>query len=277
MVSSRPMNSARLAWAATLACVLHASVAAAEGPCDRGRPGLGTPIRVPVFGPADLGVAQEACARTSLTVESRLALLIAEDDFYGSVLMGAALRASLRLPFAGAWLSAWLPGLEYRFVANATVESDGARVGAGALGLHAPIARTERAQLVAYGRLLLPTETVFARARRYGFEPGLSGVWSRGAFELVGSLSFASLITTVPGRATLEWAPAATTDLIFRPVRGFGVAVGAGLRPLQSFDPHAQLRFYPYRALAISLGAALPVGGRDRTNLAGAVSIGWDD
>jgi hypothetical protein len=277
MVRARPVARAALAWAAASVCILHASVAAAGGPCDRGRPGLGTPIRVPVFGPADLGVAQEACARTSLTLESRLALLIAEDDFYGSVLMGAALRASLRLPFAGAWLSAWLPGLEYRFIANATVESDGAALGAGALGFHAPIARTERAQLVAYGRVLVPTETVFARARRYGFEPGLSGVWSRGAFEVVGAMSFASLVTALPGRATLEWAPSLSTDLIFRPARGFGLALGAGLRPLSSFDPHAQLRFYPYRALAISLGAALPVGGRDRTNLAGAVSIGWDD
>lgn len=265
------------AWGAGLLCILHASGAAAGGPCEAARPGLGVPVRVPVFGPADLGVAQEACARTSIALESRLALLIAEDDFYGSVLAGAALRASLRLPFAGAWLSAWLPGLEYRFVANATVESDGAAVGAGALGFHAPIARTERAQLVAYGRALLPTETVFTHARRYGFEPGLSGLWSRGAFELVGSLSFASLITALPGRATLEWAPALSTDLIFRPTRGFGVALGAGLRPLSSFDPHAQLRFYPYRSFAMSLGAALPVGGRDRTNLAGAVSLGWDD
>ena len=49
-------------------------------------------------------------------------------------------------------------------VANATVEKDATSLGAGALGLHVPIARGRRYQLVAYGRALVPTETIFVSA-----------------------------------------------------------------------------------------------------------------
>ncbi len=270
----RPLTAAA-GLAVGVACILHASTARAEGPCASGRPGGGVPVRVPIFAPADFAVPQEACARTSVSIEGRMGVLVAESDFYGSVLAGLALRATLKL--GDAWVSAWVPGLEYRFVANATVEKDATSLGAGALGLHVPIARGRRYQLVAYGRALVPTETIFVSASRYGAEPGLTGLLTLGPkLELLGSLSSASLFTVTPGRVSPEWAPALATDLVYRPSRGFGVALGAGLRPLASFDPHAQLRFYPYRGLQISLGAVMPIGGRDRTNLAGALSIGWD-
>ena len=66
----------------------------AASPCDDPRPGVGTPARVPLFGPADFGTSQEACARTRVALESRGALLVAERDFYGTLLAGTHVRGS---------------------------------------------------------------------------------------------------------------------------------------------------------------------------------------
>ena len=47
-------------------------------------------MRVPL-GPADFGVVPEACPGTSLSLQARSGLLIASDDFYGSLTAGLSL------------------------------------------------------------------------------------------------------------------------------------------------------------------------------------------
>ena len=261
---------------AGVACIMHASSARAASPCATDRPGIGVPIRVYAFAPADFGVPQEACARTGVWLESRAALLVAAGDFYGSLLGGLAVRAMVELQ-NGMWLSAWMPGLEYRYVANATVDAGTSSLGAGTLGLHAPIATTADYQLVVYTRALLPTETVFVRARRYGFEEGFTAlVPLTRKLQLTNSLAFTSLLTATAGRVLPVWSPSFGSDLVYRPSRGFGVAVGAGLRPLESLDPRAQIRVYPTGPFQISLGALFPVAGRDRTDVAFSLTVGAD-
>jgi hypothetical protein len=259
-----------------VACLLRTPIAMAGGPCDDTRPGTGTPVRVPVFGPADFGTPQEICARTAISVEGRAALLIAERDFYGTLLAGLAVRATVALP-RGTWVSAWVPGLESRYVANATVDTDSTSVGAGALGFHVPVAHTERLAFVTYGRLLAPTETVFTNARRYGVEHGTGAlVRVSPKLDIVGAIAFASTFTVLPGRVTTVTSPSISGDVVFRPSRGVGLVLGMGLRPLESFDPRAQVRLYPWRNLQISLGGLFPILGRDRTTAALSLSVGWD-
>ena len=269
-------GGASVATAFAFGCMMHASAARGASPCDDTRPGTGAPIRVPIFGPADFATAQETCARTRISLEGRAALLVAEDDFYGSLLAGLAVRATLALPH-GTWVSAWFPGLESRYVANATVDRDVPSLGAGALGFHAPVTSSEHFTLVAYGRVLVPTETLFVSARRYGIEHGTSALYVVSPkLSFVGSLAFASTFTAIPGRVTMVNVPSLSSDLVFRPWTAFGLAIGAGLRPLESFDPRVQIRLYPWRNTFISLAGLFPILGRDRTNAALSLTIGWE-
>jgi hypothetical protein len=271
MDRTRPLTAA---LAAAFACILHTITAGAQPPCSRGRPATGVPIRVPAFGPADFGLAQEACPRTGVWLETRAAVLVAKDDFYGSLLGGGSLRASIEL-WNRMWVTAFLPGLEYRYVANATVTEGTTTLGAGALGLHAPIARDEAYELAVYGRGLLPTETIFTRATRYGFEQGLSALVPLGSrLELASTMSFTSLVTVLPGRASPVWIPAVSSDMVYRPGRKIGLAIGAGLRPLESLDPRAEVRLYPTDPLQITLGAMVPIVGLDRTDAALGLAVG---
>ena len=73
-----------------------------------------------------------------------------------------------------------------------------------------------------------------------------------------------------------------SVDGALRPWRWFAVLGGVSMRlvpgddePFESFDPRGSLRFYPWRGIFIDLAATFPVGGRDRTNAAGALNLGW--
>lgn len=266
-----------VAGALAIACIMHASRAGAEAPKCVDRPGEGTSVRVPIQGPADFGVPQDACARTAFHLETRGAILVATDDFYGSVLLGAALRGTAALPWADSWVSLYVPGLEARYVANATIDAWKTSVGAGALGGHVPIGAIGPVGFVAHARALLPSERSFANARRYGVESGVTSRWAPTEwFQILGSLGSPSTWTVTPGRNLYRWDPTIGVDVLFRPYRWLGASYGASLRPLESLDPRAQVRFYPYRGLTIALGAAFPMLGRDRTDASGALSVGWD-
>jgi hypothetical protein len=261
---------------ALFASMTYGGAAHAASPCDDPRPGTGTPARVPLFGPADFGTSQEACARTRVALESRGALLVAERDFYGTLLAGAQVRATVGLS-RGTWVSVVMPGIEYRFVANATVEAERASLGAGALGLHVPVAETASFRLVTYGRVLLPTETIYTNATRHGLEHGLTGlVRANGWLEIMGTLAFPTTFVSTSGRVTLGVSPVLAVDAIARPARAFGVAAGFGLRPLDSFDPRVQLRLYPFGNAFVALGGTFPMFGRDRTTAGVGLSLGWD-
>jgi Putative MetA-pathway of phenol degradation len=245
------------------------------------RVGDAMPIRLAMGDAADFGGAQEACPRTSLSLESRASVLVASKDFYGRLYANASLRGTFALTDR-VWLSVWAPGLEYRFVANATIEQARTSLGAAAVGGHWSVRQWARSALALSVRALAPTETVFRNATRFGVEPGLAltHVWNP-RFELNGNLAFPTLFTVQSyGSLLSSMAPSVSADLTYRPGRAFGVAGGGNLRMLDAFDLRAQVRFYPFNGqgsrLVIALGAAVPVHGRDRTDVVTGLTLAWD-
>jgi hypothetical protein len=236
-------------------------------------------VRVP-FGPADFGVVPEACARTAVTLETHGAVLIARDDFYGSLQAGVAVRGRLALP-GGAWLSLWVPGVDYRYVANATITQSEAGAGAGAIGVHAPILARPSFTLVPYAHLLIPTDHAFEGTRQNGFEHGISSMWRLSPkLEIVGGWAMTFLFTSQGPHIDGSLAPTLAADAVYRPWRALGLAAGADARfvlgqPFESLDPRASVRLYPYDGLFVDVSAAFPLVGRDRTLAAAAVSIGF--
>jgi hypothetical protein len=224
----------------------------------------------------------EACPADEASLHSFASALIAEEDFYGALYAGVAARGRLTLP-NGLWLSLWVPGLEYRFVANATVEADSTDLGAGALGVHVPIAFAEDMQLVPYSRLLVPTETIFINALRFGFEHGLALGWfPTSRFEAVFGGTFPLLVTVNHGRNQAVFLPSALADVAYKPFEFFTVLAGAAARvrsgrdgSLESLDPRLGARLYLWRGVRVELAAGFPIAGRDRTDVVLAATIGW--
>jgi hypothetical protein len=236
------------------------------------------------MGAGDLGVLPEACEETEASLENRAALLLATSELYGSLRAGFGLRGRLVVA-ERTWLSLWAPGLEYRFVANATIEADRTSLGGSVLGAHhrIPIGAGERTSIAPFARVLLPTETGFERAVRWGFEDG-AVVTTRlhERIELVGGATMTLTSTVNGGRALSVLTESVSADLVYRPGRVFALAGGVGARfvlaaprQFESFDPRIAFRFYPWRGLFVVLGGMAPVWGRDRTTVAAALSIGY--
>jgi hypothetical protein len=129
----------RYALAGLLFVLIFSERAAVASPCGKEgrteRVGDAMPIRLAMGDAADFGAAQEACPRTSMSLESRASVLVAAKDFYGRLYANASLRGSFVLT-DDVWLSIYVPGLEYRFVANATIDAGRTSLGAAALGVH---------------------------------------------------------------------------------------------------------------------------------------------
>jgi hypothetical protein len=264
----------------TAALCLVTADAGATDACDSAQPEAGAPVRVPL-GPADFGMVPEACPATAIMLAGRTSILIAEDDFYGMLLAGAGLRGRIELP-GGSWFSAQLPGYSYRFVANATVEAESNDVSASTLGYHVPLS-LRGATVAPYVRLMLPTETAFEHTARWGIEQGISSVVRAGRyFELMVGYAMPMLLTSNQATTRGLLMPTAIFDVGVRPAPWFEGVLGASVRvatpdeePFESLDPRAALRFYPKGGLHIEANAAMPVLGRDRTNAAVGLSIGW--
>ena len=270
------MSTAR---AFTLALLIAAPAAAA--PCDFVQPEAGAPTRVPL-GPSALGTIPEACAANEAAVQAYLAALIASDDFYGYLHLVVAPRVRLVLP-GGPWVSAMLPGFSYWFAANATVEADQVELDAGALGLHLPLPVTERLQLAPYVRLLVPSSAGYANATRYGFDHGVASVLRLTSnVELAGGFGFPAVITANGTTLHVTSLPGAAGDVVWAPWSWLGLVGGLGARarlgPDRGFaaiDLRSAIRAYVLGGLRFELGALLPIGGSDRTDVIAALSVGW--
>lgn len=264
-----------------LASTIESRVAYAGDACVSKQPEAGVPIRL-LVGPAGLGTVPAACAASEIAVQSWGAVLIATSDYYGSLDAGGAMVGRFVLP-GGSWISVFAPGIEYRFVANASIEADATSVSGSALGWHLPLSVTSHVQIAPFARTLFPTETVYHRASRFGFDDGIAAVWRISPFlELTGGYSMPLLLTVNRPTTYSVLLPTATADLAFEPWRFFAVVAGASVRlrsgdesPFESFDPRAALRFYPFRGSRIELAAAAPLFGRDRTDLLAAISMGY--
>jgi hypothetical protein len=269
-----------LAFGLTAVLVSSADDARA-GPCDGEQPEAGAPVRVP-HGPAYFGVLPEACAATSVSANAQLGLLIAEADYYGQLHVAGGLRGRLELP-GGSWLSAELPGPDYWYLVNATVEADRLSLAAMTVGWHLPIRVAEPFQIAPYVRALLPTETIFENATRYGFEHGVAAVAKlHSMLELMGGYAVPLLLTDNHGTTHSVLMPSVVADVGFRPWDWVELAAGAALRvvppdeePFESFDVRAAIRVYPWAGSFLDLAAAFPLGGRDRSLVAAGVSLGW--
>lgn len=249
---------------------------AAAALCSDGR---GIPVRVPLA-PADLGVLPEACERTEASFEARTAILVANDDLYGSVDLGAGLRGRLVIA-ERTWLSLWTPSLQYRYVANATVTADRVSLGGGALGIHRRLVLGNVA-VAPFVRMLLPTETGFDRATRWGFDLGMAVTAPLGErLEIVGGYSMTYLATASGGGALQLLSASASTDVLWHrwDWLAFGGGLGARLaladrRPFESLDPRIAVRLTPSASFFANVSAALPLFGRDRTDVGIGLSVG---
>lgn len=247
---------------------------AAAGLCSDGR---GIPIRAPLA-PADLGVLPEACERTEASFEARTAILV--DDLYGSVDLGAGLRGRLVVA-ARTWLSLWTPSLQYRYVANATVTADRVSLGNGALGIHRRLVLGNVA-IAPFLRVLLPTETGFDRATRWGGELGIAVTAMLGErLEVVGGYTVTYLETASGGGSLELLSEAGSADVLWHrwDWLAFGLGLGTRLaladrRPFESLDPRLAVRLTPSSSFFANVSAVLPLLGRDRTDVGIGLSVG---
>jgi hypothetical protein len=269
------------ARALALALVLAAGTARAAGPCSHRQPEAGVTLRTGM-GPGDLGVIPEACPATALSADVATALALDVENYYGAVRVSPALRSRIGLP-RGPWISIRIPGVDWRLVANASLQPRQVDLGAGSVGAHFPIRAHERLVIGPWARIMMPSETVFSIATRTGWEVGTAFAFDpHPVVELAGGVAFPLFVTFIGAQAELSLAPSALLALNVRPARWVTLAVGAGLRmvarpdaPVEGFDPQAALRFYPWRGLLLELSGAAPVAGRDRTDAAGMFSVGW--
>jgi hypothetical protein len=249
--------------------------------CDKGR-GLAEPARIGT-GPASFGSLPEACPATDVALQGDAALLdAAAEDFYGSLFAGAAVRARYALD-ERVWVSAWLPGPQFLYVANATVEASSVELGPSALGLHASLPVSERARLAPFVRALVPTETVYRNATRYGFDHGFTfGYRALRKLDLLGGTSFPVLLVDGSGTLHASFLPVFRVEAAYTPFRWLTLNVGFALRfrggddaAFESFEPLVGLRFFPHRRVPIELAARLPLGGHDRTDLGATFGAGY--
>jgi hypothetical protein len=248
--------------------------------CEKGR-SPADPARIGP-GPAGLGSLPEVCPATEIALQGDAALLVATDEFYGSIGAAGAIRGRYALD-RRVWVSAWLPGPEFRYVANATVDASSLDLGASSLGIHASLPFTVRSRFAPFARALVPTETVYQHSTRYGFDHGFSfeyRVLER--LDVIGGASFPLYLTDGSGTLHASFQPLLRAEGAFVPFRFLTVNAGFSLRfrggddaAFESFEPLLGLRFFPHRRVRIELAARLPLGGHDRTDVAAALGAGY--
>jgi hypothetical protein len=269
-------------WLAPALTLLAVARPALGAPCDTRRSlDRGAPLRS-APGPAGFAGLPEACAASELALQGDASALVAFEDFFGALEAGAALRVRYA-PSQRYWLSLWVPGVSYRFVANATVEAESVDLGAGALGAHFALRLGPRAQLSPFARVLLPTESVYVDAMRYGFEHGVAYVFDlHDRVELVGGLAFPLLVTDSFGSLHAVLLPTASVQAGLAAFSWLHVVGGVSLRTrggeessFEAFEPALGLRFFPWRQLRAEVGARAPLWGADRTDLGLVLNIGY--
>lgn len=261
-------------------CLAGGLPGTARALCGQERPPA-DPARI-APGPAGFGSLPEVCAGMELSLQGDVALLVATDEFYGSIAAAGALRGRYALDDR-VWVSGWLPGPEFRYVANATVDASQLDLGASALGLHVSLPVSERARLAPFARALIPTETVYRSATRYGFDHGFTfayRAWRK--LDLLGGASFPLLLTDGSGTLHASFQPLLRVEGAIVPFRWFTVNAGFALRfrggddaTFESIEPLLGLRFFPHRRVRIELAGRLPLAGADRTDVAVALGAGY--
>lgn len=244
----------------------------------------GVPIRVPL-GPRRPRQLPEVCPATAVALASGVSALIATDEFYGA--LAASTGLVLRLTVTeNSWLSATPPGLDYLFSANATVEASRLETSGASLGYHVSFRLPGEVRISPYAKLLLPFESAYAHARRFGTEWGASAAWQwLPSLHLLGGVSVPLLITDGGGEPLVDFVPQITLDVEYRPLVWLSAVGGLGVRT--QWGDHAGFEAVDVRGalrgafgsggsaeLYADLGVALPAFGNDRTDLAASLDIG---
>lgn len=268
--------------ALAVAALTPAPAALGAHPCQTNQPEAGVPIRIPT-GPADLGMIGEACAATSVAMDARMSLTLATEEFYGGLVATATARARMQIGDI-AWLSAVLPGYQYRLLANATVTATSSDLGPGSLGAHVVFLRGDWFQVTPHVRFLLPTETVYQHGTRLGVDLGVSALFhAHDQVEILAGAAFPMTSVYLGGKQLTTFVPNLAADVTWHPLPWLAVAAGLGVRlaphggddAFESLDPRFGLRFYALDHLLIEVTAVAPVAGRDRTDAAAFLSLGW--
>jgi len=269
------------ATAAALALASFLVAAKARALCEPEARDPSAPARIG-FGPAGFGSLPEACAATSIALQGDAAILVATDEFYGSIGAGAAVRA--RYAFGDrVWVSAWLPGPSYFYVANATVDASSVDIGASAIGVHVSLPFSKRARFAPFARTLLPTETIYENAVRYGFDHGFTvAVSALERLEILSGMSFPLLLTDGSGTVHASFGPLLRAEASYTPFRWLQANAGFSLRfrggddaTFESFEPLLGVRVFPIAPLRLELAVRLPLAGHDRTDVGATFNAGW--
>ncbi|HET9959267.1 MAG TPA: hypothetical protein VFQ61_32480 [Polyangiaceae bacterium] len=225
-------------------------------------------------GPAGLGTVPEACPGRDVRLRAGGSVLVARADFYG--LLQTTLEMGLRYAFGrNDWFSLSVPGLQYRFAANATIEASSTSLSAGAFGYHHSFRLGPGLRFSPWLRVLIPTETNYRHARRYAVEQGFSvlGALSPRVSWMFG-LAFPVYVTLIGGADHYVMTQAYVSELAYQPWPVFSAAAGAGLRirsgerrGFEAFDPRLCLRLHVSSVWHAELAAAAPLWGTDRTDL----------
>jgi hypothetical protein len=259
------------------------AAARAEAFCaDASARDLGAPARIG-FGPAGFGSLPEVCPASEVGLQGDAALLVATEDFYGTVAAGGAIRGRYALG-RGTWVSAWAPGPAFLYVANATVEHSSVDLGPSSLGLHTSVPFSPTIRFAPFVRTLLPTETIYHHAVRYGVEHGFTFGWhGHPKIEVYSGATFPLLLTDGSGTVHPSFGPSFRAEAAYTPFRFFRVNAGFSFRfrggddnAFEAFEPLLALRFLPVQKLRIELATRLPLAGADRTDAGVSLSAAWE-
>lgn len=234
------------------------------------------------FGPAGFGSLPEACPATEIALQGDATILVATEEFYGSIAAGATVRGRYALGDR-VWVSAWAPGPSYFYVANATVDASSVDLGASALGVHVSLPFFGGGRFAPFARALVPTETIYQHAVRYGFDHGFTTAFrALERLEILSGMSFPLLLTDGSGTVHASFGPLLRAEASFTPFRYLQANAGFSLRfrggddaTFESFEPLFGVRVLPIAPLRLELAVRVPLAGHDRTDVGATFNAGW--
>jgi hypothetical protein len=288
-------RSREIALAATVAAVLGAGGARAEGQGAEGQREVCAGGRRPDGGPlpggtdaADYGAIPEACAGTDVALRLRGSALVASanPDFFGAVVGTSTLRLRHRIGRSSwTWLSLAADLLTYRYVVNGPVASDGFAFGPPTLGLHHALGDWPLTAATAYARVLLPLDTARVTGVRTGLELGATGrrlLAESGRWGVQGGVAMLAPLDVVGGQTHATLEPVALAEGWLATGPRFALSAGATVRaeiwPDPTFltlAPRVAARWALRHGLLLAVLVETPAAGRDRTDVIAGFTLAW--
>jgi len=229
----------------------------------------------------ELGQARTPCPRSEVAAGATGLIVADVANFYGNVVLSANLWGAWDIDGGTTGAFAAVEAVRYQTVIS-SVTAEHIGPGHVSVGMTRRLLRAASATLGVGGRLVLPTALLlYDNAWPVGLDVGLGGglaptprlrlfaevgaqaSWAFGSGPADPRAGFR--ITTAAAYRLLSWlAVASQAELSMGWAAALDVvAVGLGLR--LAFGQH----------LGAEVGVLFPIAGRDRTDLAGALRVGW--